>query len=385
LISSSHELFRKTTHALKSARTKGGEADEAQTSDQEIARSFLALQEQIINLRMVSIGRILKRAERAGRAAARATGKDIVFDTLGLDLRLDKLLAEAIASPLIHLVRNAVDHGIETPSERLLIGKPERGSIRIEAISEASQTTIRVIDDGHGINPETVSKRAVEAGLISPDVRLDLKQSLRMIFRAGFSTVQTASPTSGRGVGLDVVESAVEEVGGDVRVSTQPGVGAKFEINLPMTFGLMQSMVVVSNGSPYCLDADSVVSANVIQSSQIEQTPEGAKLILDDQVVPVTQLRKLLQQPLSETEQMQQVLVCEVLGRVNKFTKKVALVVDEIRGTESVLTRNLGSHAGRWYGIAGATELRDGSVALVLDLPRLAGEARAFRPHPVVT
>lgn len=371
LISSSHELFRKTTYALKSAKTKSSDLDELPTTDEEIATAFLTVQEQIINLRMVSIGRILKRAERAGRAAARATGKDIVFETVGLDLRLDKLLAEAIASPLIHLVRNAVDHGIETPSERSLAGKPAHGSIRIEAISEASQTTIRVVDDGRGINPEVVSRRAVEAGLIPAGTTLDLRQSLRMIFRAGFSTVRTTSSTSGRGVGLDVVESAVEEVGGDVRVSTRPGVGATFEINLPMTFGLMHSMVVLSNGSSYCLEADSVISANIIQSPQIRQTPEGAKLIQDGELLPIAELRKLLEQPQLEMEQMQQVVVCKVVGKEKESSKKIALVVDEIRGTESVLTRNLGSHAGRWYGIAGATELRDGSVALVLDLPRL--------------
>jgi two-component system chemotaxis sensor kinase CheA len=371
LISSSHELFRKTSNALKSAKTKSNDLDELQTTDEEIATAFLTVQEQIINLRMVSIGRILKRAERAGRAAARATGKDIVFETVGLDLRLDKLLAEAIASPLMHLVRNAVDHGIETPSERSLAGKPAHGSIRLEAISEASQTTIRVVDDGRGINPEVVSRRAIEAGLIPAGATLDLRQSLRMIFRAGFSTVQSSSSTSGRGVGLDVVESSVEEVGGDVRVSTRPGVGATFAINLPMTFGLMHSMVVVSNGFSYCLDAGSVVSANIIQSPQIEQTPDGAKLIQDGEVLPITELRKLLEQPQLEMEQMQQVVVCEVVGKEKQSSKKIALVVDKIRGTESVLTRNLGSHAGRWYGIAGATELRDGSVALVLDLPRL--------------
>jgi two-component system chemotaxis sensor kinase CheA len=368
LISSSNELFRQTTNALEQANAK------ATVNETEITRAFLAVQEKIINLRMVSLGRILKQAERAGRAAARNAGKQIDFETVGLELKLDKLLAEAMASPLIHLVRNAVDHGIETASERSRLGKPERGLIRIEAVNEASLTTIRVADDGRGIDPEFVSRTAFEAGLIPAETTLDLRQSLRLIFRPGFSTVRTASTTSGRGVGLDAVETAVEEVGGDVRVSTEPGYGAKFEINLPMTFGLMQSTVVVSDGCRYCLDADKIVFEKAVEASQLHPSSNGGETICEsEKSLPVVRLRKLLGQPQNEEQEKEQILVCQLSGddARQEPARRVALIVDEIQGTEPVLTRSLGSHAGRWYGIAGATELRDGAVALVLDLPRL--------------
>jgi two-component system chemotaxis sensor kinase CheA len=341
---------------------------------------------------MVSIGRIFKRAERAGRATARLAGKDVSFQSAGQELRLDKVLADAIVLPLEHLARNAVDHGIESPAERLQLGKAPRGLVRFEALQEGSQTRIRVSDDGRGIDAALVSRAARDSQLIDPDAVLDVNQSLRIIFRPGFSTATDVSATSGRGVGLDVVETNVEQVGGKVLVSTVPGRGVTFEIRLPVTFGLLAAMIVSSGGHRYCIDSRQVIRAQSYQEFESSVANSSAEK------APKVYLRDLLGQPAADTQSM--VITCRIGNGSNvqeqqphsqqgdrvpastlnspqqEFSlttqvEQLALVVDNLEGMEEVLVRNLGSHAGRWYGIAGATELLDGKVALVLDLPRL--------------
>ena len=239
LISSTHELLRANSRALDLRLSEPQPTNvarlELEKLNEQIKRSFMNLEDQLINLRMVSLGPTLQRAMRAGRAVARLTGKEIDFEIVGGDLQLDKLLADSIADPLIHLVRNAVDHGIESTGERLQAGKKPRGIVRIEAVSEGSQSRLRVVDDGRGIDPVLVTKAALRLGVLPGDSALDIERSLRLIFRPGFTTVASPSRISGRGVGLDVVETAVEQVGGEVRVSSNPGRGTTFEIRLPVS------------------------------------------------------------------------------------------------------------------------------------------------------
>ena len=199
---------------------------------------------------MVSLGPTLQRAARAGRAAARLNEKQVDFEVVGSDLRLDKLLCDAIADPLVHLVRNAVDHGIETPDARIAAGKPERGKVLIEAAKVGGKTRVRVTDDGRGVDPEAVSRVASQLGIVAEKDSLDMTRTLRLIFRPGFSTLLEASTVSGRGVGLDIVETEVELVGGEVRVSSDPGKHTIFELRLPGTFSLLNSTVVKSGRQP---------------------------------------------------------------------------------------------------------------------------------------
>lgn len=203
-----------------------------QKSAERVREGFREIDEQIAGLLRVPLGGILKRAERAGRAAARLTGKDILFETTGADLLIDKYLSELIASPLVHLVRNAVDHGIENSSERGRLGKSQQGTIRIEALREADQIIIRVVDDGRGIDPELVSVAAAKIGLIEAGAVLHMEACVQLLFKPEFSTAGSVSTTSGRGVGLDVVETAVQRIGGRVHVVSDPGFGSTFEISL---------------------------------------------------------------------------------------------------------------------------------------------------------
>jgi len=377
LISVTHELLRTTTNALALALSEQQLStparQELQKLNDQIRISFLGVEDELINLRMVSLGPTLQRAMRAGKAAARLAAKEIDFEIIGGDLRIDKLLADAIADPLIHLVRNAVDHGIETSEQRVQAGKKRQGTVRIEAFSEGSQSRLRVVDDGRGIDPLLVSEAALRLGIPNSDSPLDIDRSLRLIFRPGFTTLGSVSDVSGRGVGLDIVETAVEQVGGEVRVSSEPKQGTTFEIRLPVTFGLIATSVVVSAGNRYCIPATQTLGIDAID---VIDGASGA-----DQLRQVS-MRDLLGEAPEEDDASNQLhlITCqfkdERAGLSNQESKCVGIVVDRVEGPQEVLVRSLGRYAGRWYGIAGATELRDGTIALVLDLPRLLASSQ---------
>lgn len=353
LISSTHELFLTTTNAFDLAVSNTEPATEIHRQlcalNEQIRGAFLSVEEELINLRMVPLGPTLQRAVRAGRTAARNARKQIDFEVKGAGLPIDKVVAESIANSLIHLVRNAVAHGIESPDERAEMGKRARGRIRLEATNEGSQTRISVSDDGRGIDPNQILEAATRLNVATTNPPLDIESSLRLIFRAGFTTLRSATDLSGRGVGLDVVETAVEQVGGGLRVSTEPSKGSTFEIVLPVSFGLLGVTVVNSAGNSYCFPSMYVLNGESIGESSYKGS-----------------LREMLDQPPTVDAETGEVIRCSIPGR-----DAFELVVDEIVGSEEVLVRNLGRYAGRWKGVAGAAELRDGSVALVLDLPRL--------------
>lgn len=380
LISSTHDLFRATAKALDLAllqqQVSSGLHEELERLDVQIRRSFLSVEEKLIGLRMVSLAPILQRAARAGRAAARLSNKEIDFEVIGSNLKLDKLLSDAIADPLIHLVRNAVDHGIEDPEQLAQSTEKKRGLVRIEVISEGRQTCLRVTDNGRGVDPEIVSQAAIKQGVIGTDTLLDMEHSVRMLFRPGFTTLASASTISGRGVGLDVVETAVEHVGGELRVSSQSGRGSTFEIRLPATFGLLGATMVTSGGHSFCIDSNHVVRIEAIAASQIEKSGDEETLRSDGGVLTVMRLRELLGQPADEalSTDLVHIITCQFPDQTSRDghgKERVGFVVDKVLGNEEVLVRNLGRHSSRWPGIAGATELRDGTVGLVLDLPRL--------------
>lgn len=377
LISATHELFRSTTKALDLALSHPEIEHQVQRElsrwDKQVRRSFLKVEKELIDLRMVPLGPILQRTARAGRTAARLSGKKINFSISGENVRLDRVLRDAIADPLVQLVRNAVDHGIGTTDS----GENSNATIRIEAYQEGKQTCLRVTDNGRGVNPELVHDTAIKLGIIVGDLPLDMTRCLRLLFRPGFTTLPAASTVSGRGVGLDVVETAVEQVGGEVRVSSEPGKGAMFEIRLPVTVGLVDSIVVLARGNVYCIDAEQTIQAETIDAREIESSESGKAVKTAAEIMPVYRLSALLndEEVGPATASVIPIIKCEIPNGIadheKNRPKRVGLMVDEILGPEEVLVRNLGRHAARWTGVAGATELRDGRVALVLDLPRL--------------
>ena len=354
VISSAYALAHRTEDIL-------GRASVMKETLDDIRESALGLAASVVRLRLSSIERLLQRVERAGRAAARACGKDVDFRVFGEDLMLDQSLCDAIADPLIHLVRNAVDHGIEPPDERAKNAKPASGRVSIKAMSSHGQIRIAVRDDGRGIDANAIEAACVRLGLTHHQFPLAFDESVRMIFRAGFSTAPTVSDTSGRGVGLDVVETEIERLGGQVRVASKPCVGSVFEVRLPVTFGLLDAVVLRAGNQRYVIDASSVVAPLGLQPDEWGQF-ESMKLV------------ELLGQSVDPDERRTYALLfCELKNDLSQSAgiRRVCLELDEVEKHEQVVIRSLGTHASRWFGVAGATELRGGSVALLLDLSRL--------------
>lgn len=371
LISSAHELFGQTVAALDlvSDKLPADARVELKNLDAQIRESLVALEERIIQLRMVPLERVMQRALRAGRVAAKVGGKEIKFITVGGQLRIDKTVCDAVADPLLHLVRNAVDQGIETPAERQQAGKQATGTVRIEATSNAGRVRFAVSDDGRGIDPRLVSQAAAKLGLVDEGTVLNREKSLRMIFRPGFSTAAEVSSVSGRGVGLDIVESGIERVGGAVRVHTEVGGGTEFEIRLPASLGVMRALVLASGEHHYCVDAGLIV----------DQRRLNGKDSIDwhNETLQLVSLGKLLMNSNGglddglDDERYAVICRCSQEGAQDATHKYQGISIKAIKGAQEVLVRSLGQHSAMWPGVVGATELWDGTVALVLDLPLL--------------
>jgi two-component system chemotaxis sensor kinase CheA len=380
MVSAAHELLTDTASTLDLAlQAELGRArrTEMEIRSARIRRRFVELEERLIELRMVQVASTLARAVRVGSASARAVGKEVEFETAGGDVRLDKSLADIASEPLLHLLRNAVDHGIEPAEERLERGKPARGRVRIEAVAEGSRVRLRIEDDGRGIDAERVRRAALERGIVKPEQKLTRQQCLRLIFRPGFSTASRVSNMSGRGVGLDVVERTVEQVGGELRVESEPGRGTTFELLLPTTLALVPALVVHVGGFRYCVDASHIAEAGFVEPREIERVGEMRVMRWRGHVLPLFSMRQLLAQPQPESadDGRIHVIISHIAGESEtvdeQSVRRAAVTVDGWDGHHEVLVRGLGRHASRWRGISGATELRDGTVALILDLPRL--------------
>ncbi|MEO8435546.1 MAG: ATP-binding protein, partial [Pyrinomonadaceae bacterium] len=386
LIAKASELFRDTTNSLELVALNSGAGGASSQTGAQLARikkHFLELEDRLIKLRMVPLAQTFERAARAGRIAARGTGKEVDIEIAGSEIAIDKLLADAIADPLMHLVRNAVDHGIEVPAQRLAAGKKSRGRIQLIALAESNRIQIYVEDDGRGIDSDRVSRTAAQLEIIDNTASVTLEQCLRLIFRPGFSTTTAVSETSGRGIGLEIVDRAMEDVGGEVRVRTDPGQGTTFQMVLPATLALVPSVLVQVEDHLYSIDARHVVHSGPLHDLTTETGSSVKEIKWRDKSVPLADLRSLLghgnggHDVLGMTLLIVRLWLGDELSAASETAKTwlgneyVALAVNSIEGEHQALVRSLGRHAARWRGVAGATELRDGTVVLVLDLPQL--------------
>jgi two-component system chemotaxis sensor kinase CheA len=388
LVTATHELFTDTlavleqTHATNvTAGTHASQTPEA-TRARRLRVDFGALEERVMALRMQPLLPVLERAARAARIAARAAGKEIELEVAGGEVRVDRSLAEWIGEPLLHLLRNAIDHGIETAEERRASGKPARGRVRLEVGAEGSRVRVRVADDGRGVDAERVARVAAAEGLLAEGAAVSEEHALRLIFRPGFSTAGRVSDVSGRGVGLDVVEHALERAGGDLRVRTARGEGTTFELRVPLTLALVPVVVVRANGHAYAFDATHVVAPAHLEVDDIKgnDTPQATAL-WHGQRLPLVSLRSMLEGMTTPVRfEGGRLPVCVVrrerdgadawqkgAGAPEQFV----IAVDKIEGGREALVRSLGRHATRWRGVGGAFAKRDGTVALMLDLPAL--------------
>lgn len=376
LISGASELFRYTTNALQSLSASDDKLP-FETATRHLRRRFVELEERLLRLRLVPAAEVMGRAAaRGGRIAARRLGKQVDFEIVGGEVGIDKSIADTIANPLLHLVRNAVTHGIESPAERKAAGKSVVGRIRLAAFNEGSRIHVTVTDDGRGIDWERIVATATASGITNDASGLTTDQCLRLIFRPGFSTSSKVSELSGRGIGLDIVDRAMEQAGGEVRVATEIGSGTTFAMIMPATLALVQCLLVQSGDQLYAIESTSIV--------QDEGKKDNGHVDSAGEHSPVFNLSSLLGQGAArETEGTSIVWrnhSKSAGGAMNKTSneedRRYTLIVDDVKGHQETLVRSLGRHAVRWAGVCGAAELFDGQVALVLDVEELIKNTR---------
>jgi len=327
----------------------------------------------VMAVRMLPIRTVFSRCQRLVRDLAHAQGKQVVLETSGEDTEVDKGVIEQIADPLTHLLRNAIDHGIETPEARRLAGKPEVGSLRLRAYQEGGNIHLEVADDGRGLDRERIARKAVQVGLLTADARATDDEIFGLIFRPGFSTAETVSQVSGRGVGLDVVRRNIETLGGSVTVHTEPARGTTFHIRLPLTLAILDGQSLRVGSQTYVLPLTAIVESVRPRPEQVPGAhTDGEVVVIRGRALPMIRLHHLFDiVPAVEDPAQGIVVLVEHEGR------DVALLVDELLGQQPVVIKGLEANFQKVAGVAGATILSDGGVALILDVPGLVALSRA--------
>lgn len=341
--------------------------------DEDLDRAVTALdvatsrlQSAVMMVRMQPVGRVFARFPKLARDVARQVSKSVELDIVGADTELDRNLVEALADPLVHLVRNAIDHGIEAPATRRANGKPEQGTVRLSAQQEGDHVSIEVSDDGAGIDPEKIRRSACNKGLIDADAaaRLTSEECLNLIFMAGFSTRSEVSDLSGRGVGMDVVQSKIRELSGQVQIHSEVGRGTRFVIRVPLTLAILPTLLVELDGDVYALPLVRVVE--VLAHERVEAIWVDGQSMLDlrDEPLPLIDLRTWL----GLTPEPATAKTCVVL---QSGDQRFCLTVDRVRGREEVVIKALPRTLRGLAGYAGASLVGDGRMALILDVDAL--------------
>ena len=339
-----------------------------------------SIQDRLMRTRMVALSSLASRLERTVRSTAESLGKKAALEFRGDATELDKTVLEEMIDPLLHLLRNCVDHGLESPSERAQSGKPETGRLFIQAFYQGTQVVIQVGDDGRGIDPEKLRAAAVRGGFLPPNeaAEADVESLHQLLFAPGFSTAGEVSEISGRGVGLDVVRSRVAKLKGSITVDTTAGVGTTFSIRLPMTLAIVRSLLVSANGKTFAIPIQAVAQIVRVERSAIGRVAEGRVIFHGGKVFSLFQLGKTLGVPEVKDEEpnVMPVLITYAGSR------EVAVQVDKIEAAREIVVKTLGSHLRRVQGMIGATLLGDGTVVPILNLPELYAKVRAETVSP---
>jgi two-component system chemotaxis sensor kinase CheA len=332
---------------------------------QNLGRITGELQEGVMQIRMVPISQIFTRFPRLVRDVSKALGKKVRLEIEGEDTELDKSVIEDLLDPLIHCVRNAVDHGVEMPEERVRAGKDETGTVILKASNEGNQIVIAIADDGKGIDIDSVHRKAVDRKVIHPDKKLSDIEAFNLIFEPGFSTASKVTDISGRGVGLDVVRKQIEKLNGSVSVWSEPEEGTKITIKLPLTLAIIQGLLIKVGPEIYAVPITSVLESQRIDHGDIKLIDNYEVLNLRDEVISLLRMNRLF--GIQTDDDVPHFYVVIVGSEENK----VGLVVDSMIGEEDVVIKPLADRFTSTPGIAGATILGDGKVALIVDVGQL--------------
>ncbi len=322
------------------------------------------LHDAVMKVRMVPIERVFNRFPRMVRDLSKSLGKDTKLFMYGEETEVDRTVIDEIGDPLIHLIRNSIDHGIEQVDIRKKMGKPAEGKIILKAFHDGNTVVIEVQDDGKGIDTERIIKKAVQLGLYSQQEveKINPEELVGLIFSPGFSTVSKVSDLSGRGVGLDVVKTKIESLGGMVEVESKPGTGSKFSIRLPLTLAIIQALLVNIGKESYAIPLNSIKEIITIEHSMVKNVQNREVVLLRGEILPLTRLAKELEVEGESVEREQMTIVV-----VRKGERLAGMVVDGLIGQQEIVIKSLGKYLSGIRYIAGATILGDGRVSLILD------------------
>jgi two-component system chemotaxis sensor kinase CheA len=362
--------FQQIAQRLREARLVDGVAEELAEATTHLGRVASDLQAEVLKARMLPIEHLFSRFPRYVRDLARRAGKRVELVLEGQDTELDRSVIEQIGGPLMHLVRNAIDHGIEPPEERERAGKPAAGRLCLAAFQEEEGIVVVVEDDGRGIDTDRVRQKAVALGILSPEAagRLSEEEAVELIFHPGLSTAQAVTEVSGRGVGMDAVRAGVQALGGSVEVETRRGQGTRFLLRLPLTLAIVRALLVSCGGERYALPLAGVQEIVEVPAGRVHRVGPHRTTLLRGAVLPLVSVHEALEIPVPEGTDR---LLCVVTGG----RRRVGLWVDRVLGEGEVVVKPLGPYLGQVPGVSGATILGDGRVALILEpaaLVRLA-------------
>ncbi len=336
---------------------------------EQMDRVTTDLQSVVMKVRMVPVGQVFNRFPRMVRDLARELNKEINFIIEGEETELDRTVIDEIGDPLVHLLRNSIDHGVEHADDRKAQGKDPVGEVRLVARHEGNNVLIEVGDNGKGIDPEVIRKKAIEKGMITAQEaeKMDVNDIVRLIFLPGFSTAEVLTDVSGRGVGMDVVKTKIESLGGMVDVTTKLGAGSKFTIRLPLTLAIIQALLVKVMDETYAIPLGSIDSTINLQAGDIKTVQNREVILLRGQIIPIVRLAKILKTPTQTAEKVDELFV--VIVHVGD--QKAGVIVDTLIGQQEIVIKSLGKLLAGIKSIAGATILGNGQVALILDVGSL--------------
>ena len=340
------------------------------------------LQIAVMKTRMLPIGKVFNKFPRLVRDLARELGKKVRLIIEGEDTELDKSIIEEIGDPLVHMIRNAIDHGIEPPEERVKAGKPEEGTIWLKAYNEGNMIVIEIKDDGRGMDPEKLKQKAIEKGIITPQEAENMsdKEAFMLIFKPGFSTAAKITNVSGRGVGMDVVKTNIEKLNGIIEVDSVPGKGSTFKLKIPLTLAIIQALLVASQEDLFAVPLSNVIETVRIVEEDIYTIEGRSVLKLRDEVLPLVNMADIFN--IEKILMPEKYLYVVILGL---GATKIGLIVDRFIGQEEIVIKSLGEFLKGLPGIAGATIRGDGRVTLIVDVASLMKLAKETHNKKLVT
>ncbi len=326
------------------------------------------IQSAVMRMRMVPVGKLYQKAPRIVRDLAKEFSKNIKLVVKGEETEIDRGIIEELNDPLVHMIRNSCDHGVESPSERMAIGKPAEGTIVLDADQEGNNIVLRISDDGKGMDPDKLKAKAIEKGLLTFEQanQMPAREAFQLIFAPGFSTAAKVSAVSGRGVGMDVVRTNIQKLKGMIEIESEIGKGTTFIIKLPLTLAIIQGLLVKVANETYAIPLSSVIEVVALNQDEVYSINKQEVIRIRKDVLPILRLDFALNCPNRKSTLEQRYVVTVGFG-----VQKVGLVVDELLGQQEIVIKSLGEYLGSVQGIAGSTILGDGRVIMIIDIAQL--------------